>query len=94
MWKIIDRRENEIVLTQERWKHIVDHHWELKGRLTEVLKTIRVGKRKQEVLNPQKFKYIYPFDNLPHNYTHIVVVVKLAINNFVITAYPIVREQR
>ena len=30
---------------------------------------------------------------LPHNYTHIVVVVKLAVNKFVITAYPIVQER-
>ena len=81
-------------MTQERWKHIVDHHWELKGRLNEVLKTIRVGKRKQEVLNPEKFKYFCPFDDLPHNYTHIVVIVKLAINNFVITSYPIAEKQR
>lgn len=91
MWKVTDRWKNEIVLTAERWKHIVDHHWELKGRLDDILKTIRAGKRKQEVLNPQKFKYFYPFDDLPHNYTHIVVVVKLAINKFVITAYPIKR---
>ncbi|MEW6097055.1 MAG: hypothetical protein AB1567_11125 [bacterium] len=92
MWKVIDRWKNEIILTQERWKHIVDHHWELQGRLNDVLKTIRAGKRKQELLNPQKFKYFYPFDDLPYNYTHIVVVVKLAINKFVITAYPIKRS--
>ena len=82
MWKVIDRWKNEIVLTQERWEHIVDHHWELEGCLNDVLKTIRVGKRKQEILDPQKFKYSCSFDDLPHNYTHIVVIVKLALNNF------------
>ncbi len=89
MWKVIDKWGNEIVLTKERWKHIIDHHWELKEHLDDVLKTIRLGKRKQETVNPQKFKYIHSFDYLPHNYTHVVVIVKLATNKFVITAYPI-----
>jgi len=93
MWKVIDRWGNEIILTKERWKHICDNHWELVNHLEDVLKTIRLGKRRQEILYPQKFKYIYPFDNLPHNYTHIVVVVKLAKNKFVITAYPIAKTR-
>jgi hypothetical protein len=48
MWKVIDKWKNEIILTAERWKHITDHHWELADRLDDVLKTIRLGKRKQE----------------------------------------------
>lgn len=93
MWKVIDRWGNEIILTKERWKHICDHHWELLNHLEEVLKTIRLGKRKQELLYPDKFKYIHAFDNLPHNYTHIIVVVKIARNKFVITAYPVAQKR-
>jgi len=93
MWGVIDKWKNEIILTNERWKHITNHHWEIANRLDDVLKTIRLGKRKQEKMNPEKFKYFYPFEELPHNYTHIVVVVKLAIKKFVITAYPIAKKR-
>lgn len=65
-----------------------------KGRLEQVLKTVRLGNRKQDKLNPQKFRYFLQVNDLPHNYTHIVVIVKLAINNFIITAYPISRKER
>jgi len=93
MWKIVDRWQNVIILTDERWQHISDYHWELKDRLNDIIKTIRLGKRKQDRLLPQKFYYTYFFSDLPHNYTHINVVVKLEFTNFVITAYPIAKKR-
>lgn len=93
MWKISDRWNNEIILTEERWTHISEYHWELFGRLDDVLKTIQFGKRKQDKLIPNKFYYTYPFVDLPHNYTHINVVVKLGLNKFVVTAYPIAKKR-
>jgi len=31
MWVVKDRWGNEIVLTDERWQHITEGHWELTG---------------------------------------------------------------
>jgi len=88
MWVVKDCWGNEIVLTNERWQHITEGHWELTGRLEQVLETIRTGKRKQAAEDPSKYRYSRAFDDLPHNYTHIFVVVRLLPNKFVITAYP------
>jgi hypothetical protein len=63
--------------------------------LDSVLLTLKAGSRKQEVLDPSKYKYRKRFEDLPEDYTHIVVVVKVGIdpvdpskeNNFVLTAY-------
>ena len=94
MWVVTDKRGNRIELTDERWEHIVENHWELRNHLEEVLKTVRMGRRKQSVQDPNKYTYSLAFDNLPHNYTHIVVIVKIVRNNFIITAYPIKRRKR
>jgi hypothetical protein len=31
MWVIKDRWDNDIALTDERWQHITEGHWELAG---------------------------------------------------------------
>jgi len=66
-----------------------------------VLKTLRTGRRRQDPLDPGKYKYYRAFDDLPAAFTHVVVVVKFEAkmssqgeevkNNFVLTAYPISR---
>lgn len=86
---VTDRWGNRIELTDERWGHILENHWELSNHLDDVLLTVRTGRRKQSATDPHKYTYYKEFDNLLHNYTHIVVVVKLVRNNFIITAYPI-----
>jgi hypothetical protein len=48
-----DCRGREIYITEERWKHIVEWHDELDGRLDDVLDTIRRGRRKQEARDSQ-----------------------------------------
>lgn len=63
----------------------------------ELQETIQTGSRKQDSLNPQKYKYVKEFDNLPADNTHIVAVVLFKIhergvgeiesNNFIVTAY-------
>jgi hypothetical protein len=100
-WPIFvrDKRGREIYLTEERWGHALDHPGVEDRLLGSVLLTIRVGGRKQEALDPSKYKYRRKFEDLPEDYTHIVVVVKFGIdpvdpskeNNFVLTAY-LVRE--
>ena len=87
-WTVQDRWSNEIVLTDERWQHIVEGHWELANLLDQVLQTIRLGTRKQHSTDPNKYRYSKRFSDLPHGYTHIFALVRLAPNKFVITAYP------
>ncbi len=63
----------------------------------ELKETLRVGKRKQDPLNPQKYRYTVPFDSLAADNTHIIVIVlfrfkegksgKSEPNNYVVTAY-------
>jgi len=96
-WMVQDRRGREIYLTEERWKHIVEWHDELDGRLDDVLNTLKQGRRKQEVRDPQRYRYRYPYDDLLYGYNHIVVVVVFSYrqlpngstesNNFVTTAW-------
>jgi len=62
MWTIRDRWGNEITLTDERWRHITEGHWELAGRLDRVLETIRLGRRKQAASDPNKYRYSRAFD--------------------------------
>ena len=93
MWHVTDKWGNRIELTDERWQHIVEHHSELRYSLDKVLSTVRTGRRKQSLMDPHKYTYYKDFEGLPHNYTRIVVIVKLIRNNFIITAYPI-RKRR
>lgn len=87
-WAVQDRAGNRIVLTDERWQHIVAGHWELTELRGQILETIRHGARKQDPLDPHKYRYSKRFSALPYGYTHIFVIVRLLPNKFVITAYP------
>ena len=98
-WSEIDRYGNEIYLTGERWEHITEptNHPEMVLCEDELRQTIRLGQRKQDALNPQKYKYMKAFDNLIEDNTHIVAVVLFRFiendksvalpNNYIVTAY-------
>jgi hypothetical protein len=100
-WPIFvkDKRGREIYFTEERWGHALDHPGMEERLLDSALLTLKVGGRRQEALDPSKYKYRRRFEDLPEDYTHVVVVVKFGIdpvdpskeNNFVLTAY-LVRE--
>lgn len=100
-WPIFakDKRGREVYLTKRRWRPALDHPGMQERLLDSVLLALKVGRRKQEALDLSKYKYRRRFENLPEDHTHIVVVVKFAIdsvdpskeNNFVLTAY-LVRE--
>jgi hypothetical protein len=90
--KAQDRYGNQIELTDERWRHIVTYHSELEEFQEEVLETIRKGTRRQDVLESNKYKYLRRFSGLPLDHTHLVVVVKMVWNNFVLTAYGIEKK--
>ncbi len=96
-WAIEDRQGNPIYLTEERWKHIVGHHREMRIHEEELKECIRCGFRKQDPLNPQKYKYTKYFPGLPGCNTVIVGVVlfrfketetgEIVRNNYLATAY-------
>lgn len=67
-----DRRGNEIYITDERWEHIHERHPEIISYEAHVLKTLRSGRRKQQPLEPDIFKYSRSYDDLPegHKYTN------------------------
>jgi hypothetical protein len=60
----------------------------LAEHLDEVLATIKKGRRRQDPLDPAKYTYYRRTDVLLPEYTHIIVIVRLVRNNFVVTAYP------
>jgi len=98
-WTVHDRWGNEIYLTDERWKHIIDpiNHPEMIAFEKHLKDTIRFGRRKQDSLNPQKYRYIKAFNDLVKRNTHIVAIVifrfnignndKFFHNNYIVTAY-------
>ena len=90
--QVTDRWSNRITLTDERWQHIIEWHPELEGFEDDVLDTIRKGRRRQDPIDPHKYKYLYPVKDLPFGLTHIVVVVRIAARKFVLTAYGIERK--
>ena len=85
--RVRDRHGTLIHLTEERWAHIVEYHPELEDHYEEILATIRLGRRRQDPLDPLKYKYIRPCLILPFGMTQIVVVVRMGRAPFVLTAY-------
>ena len=98
-WTVYDRNGNPIYLAQERWAHIVDegNHPEMLAYEEHIQLTLKKGRRRQEPLNPRKYRYFHPFDDLPDDVNHIVVIVLFGYdmyeagrtepNNFVATAF-------
>ena len=98
-WTVQDRYGNTVYLTEERWQHIIEviNHPEMEDCEDELKETVHLGARRQDPLNPQKYRYTKAFDNLPSHNTHIVAIVlfglrendigKIETNNFIATAY-------
>lgn len=98
-WIEQDCYGNHIYLTEERWQHISEpiNHPEMFDCEQQLRETIRTGRRKQELFNPQKYRYSKAFNNLSEANTHIVVVVLFRFtedetgavvpNNYILTAY-------
>jgi hypothetical protein len=98
-WIVRDRHGNEIYLTEERWEHITEpvNHPEMTAYEEHLKAVIRSGRRMQDALNPQKYRYSKAFDDLVEGDTHIVAIVlfrfsegedgKPISNNYIVTAY-------
>ena len=98
-WTVRDRYNNEVYLTHERWEHITDsiNHPEMAAYEEHVQDTIRSGERRQDALQPQKYRYMKAFDDLAAENTHLVAIVlcgfsegkdgKPLPNNYIVIAY-------
>lgn len=99
LWTVRDRYGNEVYLTDERWHHIIEpiNHPDMAHLMDELQETIHTGYRKQDLLNPQKYRYSNAFDTLDDDNTHIVAIVLCRYregedgypepNNYIVTAY-------
>lgn len=99
IWTVEDRYGNEVYLTEERWHHIMEpiNHPDMAHLASELQETIRHGRRKQDALNPKKYRYAKAFDALDDDNTHIVAIVLCRFsedeqgrpepNNYIVTAY-------
>jgi hypothetical protein len=98
-WTTRDRYGNAIYLTEERWEHIIDpdNHPEMEECEDNLEETIQFGRRSQDSLNPQKYRYTLPVPDLAEDNTHIVAIVLFRFqstpqkqpiaNNYIVTAY-------
>jgi hypothetical protein len=98
-WTVHDSHGNEIYITDERWDHIIApyNHPEMSDYEEHLKETIQRGRRRQDALNPRKYRYTGEFHDLSQYNTHIVVIVLLGFsqeetgeplpNNYVVTAY-------
>jgi hypothetical protein len=84
-------------LTEERWKHILESRPELEPHFDRFLETLRLGRRKQEPLIPNKYRHYRRFDELLPENNHLVLIVvfktrldedgEFVPNNFVVTGW-------
>jgi len=89
----------QVYLTHERWKHITgeNNHLEMVDYEEHLKMTVEKSRRRQEPLNPRKYRYYHPFDDLPDEANHVVAIVLFGFdidergqttpNNFVVTAF-------
>ncbi len=96
-WTIHDRNHHAIYLTEERWAHIIESHPEIADFEAELRLTLQRGRRRQEPLNPRKYRYEEEFENLPDDFNAMVAIALFDIdvdaegrtiaNNWVATAF-------
>ena len=98
-WEVRDRYGNSIYMTAERWNHALEKRPWLDDLFDDALDTIRNGRRRQDPLNPQKYKYYRPCSDLEPEYNNIVVVVlfkkrvdeagRMLANNYVVSVWAV-----
>lgn len=96
-WTVQDRYGNTIYFTEERWQHILESRPELEPYLDMFLETLLIGRRNQDPLIPNEYRYYKRFDELLPENNHVVVVVvfkthldeqsQYVPNNFVVTGW-------
>ena len=96
-WTVEDRHGNTIYFTEERWQHILVSRPELEPHFDLFLETLRTGKRQQDSLIANEYRYVKRYPALlPENNVLVVVVVfkkqiddagRTVANNFVVTGW-------
>lgn len=96
-WTVQDRYGNTIYLTEERWQHILESRPGLEPHFDKLLETLRTGRRKQDPLIPNKYRYYKRFDELLPENNHLILIVvfrtrldehgEYVPNNFVVTGW-------
>lgn len=96
-WTVQDRYGNTIYFTEERWQHILESRPELEPFFDQFLDTVCKGRRHQDLLIPNKYRYYKKFYELLPENNHLIVVVifkvqldedgEYAPNNFVLTGW-------
>ncbi len=97
-WTVQDRYGNTIYLAEERWQHILESRPEMEPLIEKFLDTMRTGRRRQEALIPNEYRYYKQVDELLPENNHLIakVVFKTQLdktgnyvpNNFVVTGWP------
>jgi hypothetical protein len=98
-WTVRDRYGNDIYLSEQAWEHIIasENHPEMADCEEYLRDTLCRGRRRQDLLNPRKYRYSYAFDDLYEDNTHIVAIVlfrfgrdesgQIVSDNYVVTAF-------
>lgn len=96
-WAVQDRYGNTIYFTEERWRHVLASRPELEPHFELFLDTVRTGKRQQDALIANEYRYVKRYPALlPENNVLVVVVVfkqrlddagRTVANNFVVTGW-------
>jgi hypothetical protein len=96
-WLVQDRFGNTIYFTGERWRHILESRPELEPFFDQLLETLHTGRRQQDPLAPNEYRYYKQFDALLPENNHLVVIVAFRTrldehgnylsNNFVVTGW-------
>jgi len=104
IWEVHDRYGHRLYMTTERWQHVLKQRPWLVEHLDDVLETLRQGRRKQDPMDPAKYKYSRRGEALFPEYNHLVVVVRFSEavdpqgrsvpNNYVVTAWAVFRYSR
>ncbi|MGD9972969.1 MAG: hypothetical protein AB7S77_07920 [Desulfatirhabdiaceae bacterium] len=91
-------------MTEERWQHILASRPELHPFLEQFLNTIRTGRRKQDKMIPNEYRYFMSVDELLPDNTHLVAIVifksqidelgNCVPNNFVVTGWAKLLDSR
>jgi hypothetical protein len=70
-WTVQDRYGNTISFSEERWRHILESRPELEPHFDKFLETLPTGRRQQDPLIPNKYRYAKRFDELLPDNKHL-----------------------
>jgi len=85
--KTTDYFGNEIILSQQRWVHIIQEHPEIAGYLDEIKFTLKGPDLVKRSKRDEDVHLYYRFFKEVLRGKYILVVVKISVPNFIITCY-------